>query len=154
MVLRLRQMNEPYQILGGGSVLMVSEKHADDLRVTLAAEGLPQSGLMGYKLFDEAKLGMTDFLQKVNNQRAMQDEIAKTLSKIQWIQGTPRVQLSIPEPSLFTESEKPVTASIMLPIRRGFKPESHQVQGVDGVASLELEMVDIPDESLDQVLEP
>jgi flagellar M-ring protein FliF len=130
VVMRLRQMNEPYQILGGGAIVMVSEEHVDDLRVSLASEGLPQSGLIGYKLFDEAKLGMTDFLQKVNNQRAMQDEIAKTLSKIQWIQGTPRVQLSIPEPSLFTEQEKPVTASIMLPIRRGFKPEANQVQGV------------------------
>ncbi len=130
VVMRLRQMNEPYQLLGGGSVVLVSEKRVDDLRVTLASEGLPQSGLIGYKLFDEAKLGMTDFLQKVNNQRAMQDEIAKTLSKIQWIQGTPRVQLSIPEPSLFTESEKPVTASIMLPLRRGFKPEANQIQGV------------------------
>jgi flagellar M-ring protein FliF len=130
VVMRLRQMNEPYQLLGGGAIVMVSEEHVDDLRVSLAAEGLPQSGLIGYKLFDEAKLGMTDFLQKVNNQRAMQDEIAKTLSKIQWIQGTPRVQLSIPEPSLFTEQEKPVTASIMLPIRRGFKPEANQIQGV------------------------
>ncbi|OGG56826.1 MAG: flagellar M-ring protein FliF [Candidatus Handelsmanbacteria bacterium RIFCSPLOWO2_12_FULL_64_10] len=130
VVMRLRQMNEPYQILGGGAIVMASEKRVDDLRVALAAEGLPQSGLIGYKLFDEAKLGMTEFLQKVNNQRAMQDEIAKTLSKIQWIQGTPRVQLSIPEPSLFTEQEKPVTASIMLPIRRGFRPEHNQVQGV------------------------
>lgn len=130
VVMRLRQMNEPYQILGGGAIVMVSEKRVDDLRVALAAEGLPQSGLIGYKLFDEAKLGMTEFLQKVNNQRAMQDEIAKTLSKIQWIQGTPRVQLSIPEPSLFTEQEKPVTASIMLPVRRGFRPEQNQVQGV------------------------
>lgn len=130
VVLRLRQMNEPYQLLGGGSVVMASEKHVDDLRVTLASEGLPQSGLIGYKLFDEAKLGMTEFLQKVNNQRAMQDEIAKTLSKIQWIQGTPRVQLSIPEPSLFTEAEKPVTASIMLPTKRGFRPEQNQIQGV------------------------
>jgi flagellar M-ring protein FliF len=130
VVMRLRQLNEPYQLLGGGSVVMVSEKRVDDLRVTLASEGLPQSGLMGYKLFDEAKLGMTDFLQKVNNQRAMQDEIAKTLSKIQWIQGTPRVQLSIPEPSLFTEAEKPVTASIMLPVRRGFRPDANQIQGV------------------------
>jgi flagellar M-ring protein FliF len=130
VVMRLRQMNEPYQILGGGAIVMASEKRVDDLRVALAAEGLPQSGLIGYKLFDEAKLGMTEFLQKVNNQRAMQDEIAKTLSKIQWIQGTPRVQLSIPEPSLFTEQEKPVTASIMLPVRRGFRPEQNQVQGV------------------------
>ena len=130
VVVKLRMMNEPYQILGGGAIVMASEDRVDDLRVTLASEGLPQSGLIGYKIFDEAKLGMTDFLQKVNNQRAMQDEIAKTLSKIQWIQGTPRVQLSIPEPSLFTEQEKPVTASIMLPTRRGFKPEQTQIQGV------------------------
>lgn len=130
VVVKLRQMNEPYQVLGGGAIVMASEDHVDDLRVTLASEGLPQSGLIGYKIFDEAKLGMTDFLQKVNNQRAMQDEIAKTLSKIQWIQNTPRVQLSIPEPSLFTEQEKPVTASIMLPVKRGFRPEQTQIQGV------------------------
>ncbi len=129
IVARLRQMEQPYQVLAGGSIVLADEDQVDDLRVLLAAEGLPQSGLIGYKLFDEAKLGMTDFLQKVNNQRAMQDEIAKTLTTIQWVRGA-RVQLSIPEPSLFTETEKPVTASIMIQVKRGFVPEVNQVKGI------------------------
>ena len=59
----------------------------------------------------------------------MQDEIARTLTTIQWVKGA-RVQLSIPEPSLFTETEKPVTASIMIQVKRGFVPEVNQVKGI------------------------
>ncbi len=100
----LRGLDVQHRLSQDATAIIVPEKRYMELRVQLAGEGFPKSGRIGYEIFDEAQLAMTDFLQKVNYQRALQAEIEQTLINIDGVRNS-RVHLVIPEPSLFTEEQ-------------------------------------------------
>ena len=54
----------------------------DELRLELTAQGLPSSGRIGFENFDRTAFGATEFLEKVNYRRALEGEIARTISTI------------------------------------------------------------------------
>ena len=70
---RLRTLEVPHRLTADATAILVPEDRYMELRVQLAGEGYPKSGRIGYEIFDEAQLAMTDFLQKVNFQRALQE---------------------------------------------------------------------------------
>ena len=85
-------------------------------RIALAAPGVSAdagSEQKGFELFDEQKLGASDFQQKVTYQRALEGEIARTVEQVDGVQGA-QVQLVLPEDSLFADEETPATAAVML----------------------------------------
>ena len=112
-----------------------------ELRVQLAGEGYPKSGRIGYEIFDEAQLAMTDFLQKVNFQRALQSEIEQTLINIEGVRNA-RVHLVIPEPSLFTEEQNPVTASVTLTLEGNKKLPIERINAIGYLVSASVEGLD------------
>ena len=67
----------------------------------------------GFELFDQQKLGASDFQQQVTYQRALEGEIARTIQEVDGVQGA-QVQLVLPEDSLFADEETPATAAVML----------------------------------------
>ncbi|HEN21119.1 MAG TPA: flagellar M-ring protein FliF, partial [Desulfobacteraceae bacterium] len=71
---RLRDQKIPYEISGNGTSILVPRDRIYDMRLELASEGLPQGSGVGFEVFDNAKLGMTEFVQNVNYQRALQGE--------------------------------------------------------------------------------
>ena len=90
---------------------------------------MPKSGVVGYEIFDQTNLGMTEFLQKVNYRRALEGELAKTISRLEEIK-TARVHLVIPEARLFKEDSKEPTASIVLYLNRNLPLAKKQIQGI------------------------
>ena len=76
---RLDQKKVNYRLTQGGSAIEVPAEQADRVKVELAAEGLPQTGVVGYEILDTTNFGMSDFLQKINYKRALEGELAKTL---------------------------------------------------------------------------
>ncbi len=114
VVQELDRQGVPYRIEGGGARVMVPQADVHEVRAALATSGV-QGGAAprGYELLDEEGLSVSDFRQRVDYQRALEGELARTLQAMEEISAA-TVHLVIPEPALFTEDEQPVTASVLL----------------------------------------
>jgi flagellar M-ring protein FliF len=139
---RLNALGIKHRLTEDASTIVVPKDDVRNLRLQLAGEGFPKSGRMGYEIFDEAKLSMTEFLQKVNLRRALQGELEKTLLEIEGIRNA-RLHLVIPEPSLFSEAEKEVTASVTLSLAPGFKLKPKQIDAVAHLVSASVEGLEV-----------
>ncbi len=127
----LKKENIPYKLATKDNLVMVlvpSDK-VYDTRLTLAGQGLPKGNGVGYEIFDQPKWGSTDFTQKVNYKRALEGELQRTIGSLQEIQSA-RVSIVIPEPELFSEKEKPTTASVVLEIKPDSQVKREQVRGI------------------------
>lgn len=138
---RLSELQVPNKLSSDASAILVPRDQVRDLRLQLAGEGFPKSGRMGYKIFDEAQLAMTDFLQKVNFQRALQDELEETLEGLDGVREA-RVHLVIPAPSLFTEEQNPVTASVALTLAGNNRLKRDKVAAIGYLVSASVEGLD------------
>ncbi len=117
VVERLRDQGIPYNLDGNGRTILVPENHIYDLRLTFAGEGLPQSSIIGYEIFDRTNLGVSDFVQKVHYRRALEGELSRTIIQLEEVEAA-RVHIVVPERALFREDEKPATASVVLKLSR------------------------------------
>jgi flagellar M-ring protein FliF len=104
-----------YELRNNGTALAVEKAQVAQARVALAGQGVSLDGGSGkgFELFDEQKLGASDFQQQVTYQRALEGEIARTIGKVQGV-SSPQVQLVLPEDDLFADEATPATAAVML----------------------------------------
>ena len=130
-----------YQLDDRGNTIRVPAARLSEARLELARQGLPKGGGVGFEVFDAGQLGnlgMTDFLQKVNYQRALEGELSRTIGSLNPIQ-TARVHIVIPEPSLFLDNEQSPTASVILQLRSGTRLERIQVQAISHLVASSVE---------------
>ena len=132
IITNLEQQNIPYRITQGGTAVEVPAELADRLKIQFAAQGLLERGIVGYEILDTTNFGMSDFLQKVNYKRALEGELGRTLRTLDAVEFA-RVHLVIPEPSLYTETAEPPTASVVISLKRG---KSLTPQSVEAIANL------------------
>lgn len=127
----LKKENIPYRLASQDNkvVVLVPTEKVYDTRLSLAGQGLPRGNGVGYEIFDEPKWGSTDFTQKVNYKRALEGELQRTIGSLQQIESA-RVSIVIPEPELFTEKEKPTTASVVLDLKPNAQLKREQVRGI------------------------
>lgn len=112
----LDQANIKYESRGDGSTIMVNRDEVAKARMMLAGKGLPTQGSVGYEIFDNAPaLGQTEFVQNLNNQRALEGELARTIRSIRGIDSA-RVLLVMPKRELFQDEAQQPTASVVLGI--------------------------------------
>ena len=117
IVSELQSQNVPFELRGEGETILVARDQITTLRMGLAEQGLPQRGQVGYEIFDQqSTLGATSFVQNINNVRALEGELARTISSLSRIK-TARVHLVLPERELFRRERKDPTASIVLSVR-------------------------------------
>ena len=114
----LEQTGEAYEISDSNSILVVPEKVAR-LRISLAERNLPNSGsIAGYELFDQDQgFGTSNFVQQLNHLRALEGELAKTITSIDGIRTT-RVHLVLPKRELFNRNQREPRASVVLTLTR------------------------------------
>lgn len=129
IVTKLKEQKVPYRIAADGKAILVPSDKVYDLRLTMASEGLPQGGGVGFEIFDRKNFGMTEFVQKLNYQRALQGELSRTIGQIAGVEQA-RVHLAIPEKALFKEDEKPATASVVLKVKGQRQLRDTDVQGI------------------------
>lgn len=111
---RLTSMGVKYKVSPDGTSIMVPEDAAARLRMTMAQDGLPSGGNIGYEIFDENNsLGTTSFVQNINHLRALEGELARSIQSIDRVTAA-RVHLVLPEHKLFTKDEQKPSASIVL----------------------------------------
>jgi flagellar M-ring protein FliF len=124
----------PYRLSANGTTVMVPRDKIYTTRIDLATQGLPNGGGIGFELFDNLKLGMTEFAQTVNYQRALQGELVRTINGLSEVESS-RVHLVMPEKSLFIEDESPASASVILKLKGGRFLTKDQVQGIVNLVS-------------------
>jgi flagellar M-ring protein FliF len=128
----------PYRIGEDGSSIEVSKANLYEARMALAARGLPQGGSIGFEIFDKQTLGMTDFVQRLDFQRALQGELARTIMGLSAVESA-RVHLALPERSLFVSEDRRPSASVVLKMRAGRSLTPEQVSGVANLVASSVE---------------
>ncbi len=119
----------PHQLRDDGTTVLVPADQADDLRLSIAGSDLPLKGAVGFELFNKSDMGLTDFAQKINYQRALQGELARTIMMIDGIESA-RVHLALPERSLFRQGEGRAKAAIEIIARAGRTLAPERVDGI------------------------
>lgn len=125
----LRTQNVPYKITGGGTGILIPSKDIYEWRMTLASQGLPSSGGIGFEIFDKNDIGISDFVQEVNYRRALEGELARTIIGIAGIQNA-RVHIVIPKARLFKESQELPTASVVIKMGNMRRLADPQIMGI------------------------
>nr|WP_299725066.1 flagellar basal-body MS-ring/collar protein FliF [Devosia sp.] len=117
IVTELQTLNVPFELRGEGDTILVPRDQITTLRMNLAGSGLPTKGQVGYEIFDQqGTLGATSFVQNINNVRALEGELARTIGSLARIKST-RVHLVLPERQLFSRTTKEPSASIVVGVR-------------------------------------
>jgi flagellar M-ring protein FliF len=125
----LKKENVKYELAAGGSTIRVPEDKLYDIRLSLAGAGLPKQNGVGFEVFDQTNMGVTDFVQNVQYQRAVQGELERTISRFPQIKSV-RVHLAQPKDSLFVSERKDPTASVVLQLNKGEELSPAQVKGI------------------------
>jgi flagellar M-ring protein FliF len=149
IVNKLKELNVPYKLQDAGTTVSVPSEQVYELRLQLASAGLPQGGGVGFEIFDRTSYTITEMVQKVNYRRALEGELARTISGFDQIERA-KVHLAIPSPELYVEEEKEPTASVVLKLKPGKNLTEEQVKGImhlvaHSVEGLKMENVDVID---------
>ncbi|WP_083748856.1 flagellar basal-body MS-ring/collar protein FliF [Pelomonas sp. KK5] len=128
VIAQLQQMNVPYRNEPGG-IISVPAAQVYDLRMKLAAAGLPKGGTVGFELMDKSSIGQTQFNERLNFQRGLEGELTRTITALADVADA-RVHLALPQQNgFFREQQKP-SASVMLTLRPGHVLGRDQVAGI------------------------
>ncbi|MDQ9170818.1 flagellar basal-body MS-ring/collar protein FliF [Oxalobacteraceae bacterium R-40] len=129
IVASLQQLNIPYKFAEGGSAILVPADHVYDARLKLASQGLPKGGNVGFELMENQKLGVSQFLEQVNFQRALEGELARSIQSVAAVQAA-RVHLALPKSSVFVRDLQKPTASVLLNLNQGRTLDPQQVSAI------------------------
>ncbi len=110
---KLKTEKTPYRLTGDGTTILVPEALVYEVRLSMAKEGIPKGGGVGFEIFDKTEFGTTEFVQKINKTRALQGELARTISAFDEVKSA-RVMIVLPKDSVFVEEVKKPSASILL----------------------------------------
>lgn len=134
IIATLDQMNIPYRFNDGGSAILVPGDRVHDVRLRLAAQGLPKGGSVGFELMEGQKFGISQFAEQVNYQRGLEGELSRTIQSISAVQMA-RVHLAIPKPSVFMRDEQKPSASVLLNLYPGRALEAAQIAGIQNLVA-------------------
>ena len=129
IVAALEQQNVPYRIAEGGGAILVPSHQVHDVRLRLASQGLPKGGLVGFEVMETQKLGISQFAEQINYQRALEGELARSIQSLAAVKGA-RVHLAIPKQTAFLRDDQRPTASVMVNLRGGRILSPDQVAGI------------------------
>lgn len=125
----LKENRIQYKISDSGNNILVPKEKVYEMRMELASRGLPQGTGVGFEIFDNSNIGMSEFAQNINYQRALQGEIARTINQFDEIDGT-RVHIVMPSKSIFRDYEDPSSASVIVRLKRGRKLSKNKVESI------------------------
>jgi flagellar M-ring protein FliF len=119
----------PYRLTHAGTAIQVPAERVYDLRLELATKGLPASGPIGFEAFDQTSLGATPFQERVRFRRALEGELARTISKLDPVHWT-RVHINLPDRKLFLREAARPSASVVVSLRSGYSLSGGEIQGI------------------------
>lgn len=125
----LQQLNVPFKFSQGGSSILIPGNEIHEVRLRLAAQGLPKGGLAGFELMENQKFGSSQFLEQINYQRALEGELARSVQSLSAVQSA-RVHLAITKPSVFAREKQQPSASVLLNLYSGRLLSEEQVSAI------------------------
>jgi flagellar M-ring protein FliF len=141
----LKKENVAYALKDGGTTILVPARDVDAARLDVSGGELPLKGTVGFELFNQSDMGLTDFAQKVNYQRALQGEIARTIMAMEGI-AYARVHIALPERSLFRAARSEPRAAVTLTPLAGVGIDAERIAGIQRLVA-----ATVPDLAIDQV---
>ena len=118
VIQKLKEGSTEYRLSNNGTTISVPEEKVAELRLELAAAGVPKSGRIGFEIFDKTNFGMTDFAEHINYRRAIEGELERSVMAIAEVEQA-RVHITFPKESVFSEAQQPAKASVLIKIRPG-----------------------------------
>ncbi|MDQ6987649.1 MAG: flagellar basal-body MS-ring/collar protein FliF [Mariprofundaceae bacterium] len=137
----LQKEHIPYQLQGEGTVLVPTDQ-VYAARLKLAGQDITPGAASGFELFDkESGFGISDFAQKVNYQRALQGELARTIEIIPRI-NTARVHIVLGKESAFADRKREASASVMLKLSGSQKMNRQNVSAIQNLVAASIQGLD------------
>lgn len=129
IIAALTQINVPYRFAAGGAAILVPEDRVHDARLKLASQGLPRGGTVGFELLENQKFGVTQFQERLNFQRGLEGELARSIQSVAAVQNA-RVHLALPTQNGFLREQSKPSASVLLSLYPGRQIDRAQVAGI------------------------
>lgn len=126
---KLKTQKIEYKLESGGTAISVPTSVVDELRIQLAAEGFPQSGKIGFEIFDRTNFGLSEFVEQVNFRRALEGEISRSIASLQEV-ASARVHLVLSKSSLYKEQEEAAKASVVVKLKTGRGLSRESITGI------------------------
>jgi flagellar M-ring protein FliF len=130
----LDKMKMPFRLDKDGNTILVPADQVHKTRLKLVGRELPLRGAVGFELFNTSEVGMTEFTQKINYQRALQGELTRTILALDEVQSA-RVHLVLAEQGLFKKTARQAKASISIAPKPGRSLDAAQIQGIQRLVS-------------------
>jgi len=127
-----------YKIDDNGQTIRVPKEKVYEARLALAGKGIPNSGIVGYEIFDKTTMGMSEFMQKLNYKRAVEGELARTITQQNGIEAV-RVHIVFPAKSVFKEEQKNPTASVVLKLNSSFEMSQNNILAISHLVASSVE---------------
>ena len=138
VVAKLKAAKVQYELGDDGRSIRVPSERVNELRLQVAADGLPSAGHIGFELFDKTSFGTTDKQERVNYQRALQGELERTISTLAEV-ASARVHITMSKDSLFSDQSQPAKASVTLRLKTSRPLTEATVRGIAGLVSSSVE---------------
>ncbi len=135
---KVRENGSEFRLSENGSVVLVPSERVAELRLDMAAAGLPKSGRIGFELFDKTTFGMSDFTEQVNYHRALEGELERSVMSLAEVEQA-RVHITFPKDSLFLDSRQPAKASVLVKLRPGAQLSPQNVAAICQLAASAVE---------------
>src|SRR5256712_6038014 len=129
IVQKLQELKVPYELGTDGRTVKVAADKLGEVRIQLASQGLPESGRIGFEIFDRTNFGLTNFQEQVNYQRALEGELARSIMTLAEVEAA-RVHLVLAKESLFQSSDEQTKASVILRLKNGHSLPGAAAQGI------------------------
>jgi flagellar M-ring protein FliF len=138
IVQKLKESGTDYRLSEGSGSVLVPSSRAAELRLEMAAAGLPKTGRMGFELFDKTNLGASEFSEHINYQRALEGELERSVMSLAAVEAA-RVHITFPKDSVFLESQQPAKASILVKLRPAASLTPANVQAIEHLVASAVE---------------
>lgn len=137
VVERLKEARASYRV-EGGTISVSPPEAVHELRLSLASEGIPKTGSVGFELFDGTNFATTTLGEMVKKQRAIQGELERTIMSLDTVVSA-RVHISQPEKTVFAKSAQEPSASVLLKLRPGAELDKKQISGISNFVASSVE---------------
>ena len=129
IVQKLQELKVSYELTPDGRTVKIASDKLAEVRIQLASQGLPESGRVGFEIFDRTNFGLTNFQEQVNYQRALEGELARSIMTLAEVEAA-RVHLVLPKESLFQTADEQTKASVILKLKSGRSLSGSAAQGI------------------------
>src|SRR5437868_5381315 len=126
---KVRESGVDFRLSDNGGIVLVPSGKVAELRLQLAASGVPKIGRIGFELFDKTNFGASDFAEQVNYHRALEGELVRSVMSLAEVEQA-RVHITLAKNSVFLESSQPAKASVLVKLRAGAQLSGQSVAAI------------------------